>query len=312
MRLPESERSIEAIDRMRIATPAGQVPLSLFVSRVPAQRVTEIDRKDGKRVTSVKANASEVGMGPAYVKEVQEWLETQEFPPGVEITFDGSFADAEEANAFFTKAALAALFLMGVILLWEFNNFWQVFLTLSAVIISTAGVFIGIMTVLPYVSVLMMGTGIVALAGIVVNNNIVLIDTYNRLLSAGRSPEEAALAAAAQRIRPILLTTFTTICGLLPMVIQMNVDFASGVISFGGATSEWWVQLSTAVVFGLGFSTIMILLVTPAWLCAPHKMGNWRRRVIAKIRDGEGSLPIRLIDAANDQPTRPDIRPAAE
>ena len=222
----------------------------------------------------MRANATEVGAGPARVKEVKDWLATQEFPPSVQITFDGSFADAEEANAFFASAGLAALFLMGVILLWEFNNFWQVFLTLSAVIISTAGVLIGIMTVLPYVSVLMIGTGIVALAGIVVNNNIVLIDTYNRLRDDGRSPEDAALAAAAQRIRPILLTTFTTICGLLPMVFMLNFDFASGVVSTGGSTAEWWVQLATAVVFGLGFSTIMILLVTPVWLCAPAKLGE--------------------------------------
>ncbi len=319
VRLPEDVRSIEAIDTMRIATPAGLVPLSLFVERVPANRVTEISRKDGARITSVRANATEVGQGPARVKEVKEWLATQEFPPSIEISFDGSFADAEEANAFFANAALAALFLMGVILLWEFNNFWQVFLTLSAVVISTAGVLIGIMTVLPYVSVLMIGTGVVALAGIVVNNNIVLIDTYNRLRESGRKPEEAALAAAAQRIRPILLTTFTTICGLLPMVFMLNFDFASGVVSTGGSTAEWWVQLATAVVFGLGFSTVMILLVTPAWLCAPAKLGNWRRRRLVPMmgwlfgsKRGIHKEPDRVLDPVADLPTRPDIRPAAE
>ena len=262
----------------------------------------------------MRANAVETGTGVARVAEVKEWLETQNISPDVEISFAGNFADTEEANAFFANAALAALFLMGVILLWEFNNFWQVFLTLSAVIISTAGVLIGIMTVLPYMSVLMLGTGVVALAGIVVNNNIVLIDTYNRLRSIGRSPEDAALAAAAQRIRPILLTTFTTICGLLPMMIQMNVDFASGVISFGGSTSEWWVQLSTAVIFGLGFSTIMILLVTPAWLCAPYKLGNWCRRMTRDVRSRKTNVPTRILDTANEPVSAiiPDIRPAAE
>ena len=312
VRLPEDVRSVEAIDTMRIATPSGQVPLSLFVQRVPSARVTQIDRKDGVRVTSVRANATEVGAGPARVREVEDWLATQDFPPGVEISFDGSFADTEEANAFFANAGLAALFLMGVILLWEFNNFWQVFLTLSAVVISTAGVLIGIMTVLPYVSILMIGTGIVALAGIVVNNNIVLIDTYNRLRDDGRTPEEAALAAAAQRIRPILLTTFTTICGLLPMVFMLNFDFASGVISSGGSTAEWWVQLATAVVFGLGFSTLMILIVTPAWLCAPYKLGNWRRRMLQRLRGDTIEAPVRVLDTPSDDTIRPDFRPAAE
>lgn len=285
VRFPESARSTEALDKLRIATPNGPVPLSLFVDRIPAQRVSKIDRQNGKRVISVRANAIVQGEGPKKVAEIQEWLLTQDLPATVSIEFQGAAEDAAEANAFFANAALAALFMMAVILLWEFNNFWQVVLTLSAVAISTAGVLVGIQLILPYISSLMIGTGIVALAGIVVNNNIVLIDTYNRLLEDGRSPEEAAIATAAQRIRPILLTTGTTICGLLPMVVQMNVDFGAGAITFGGVTAEWWVQLATAVVFGLGFSTIMILLVTPVWLVAPSKMGNWRRRAVSFLRD---------------------------
>lgn len=312
VRFPENDRSVEAIDSLRIATPNGQVPLSLFVKRVPSPRVSQINRKNGRRTTTVRANATVVGEGNLKVTQVQEWLDTQTFPPGVEIAFDGNFADMQGANDFFAVAGLAALFMMGVILLWEFNNFWQVFLTLSAVIISTAGVFIGIMTILPYVSVLMIGTGIVALAGIVVNNNIVLIDTYNRLRKDGRIPEEAALAAAAQRIRPILLTTFTTICGLLPMVFMFNFDFATGVVSTGGSTAEWWVQLATAVVFGLGFSTVMILLVTPTWLCAPTKMGNWRRRLLARLSNQQQDAPDRILDVVIEEQTRPNFRPAAE
>ncbi|MGB2073768.1 MAG: efflux RND transporter permease subunit, partial [Henriciella sp.] len=184
----------------------------------------------------------------------------------------------------FQVAALASLFLMGIILLWEFNNFYHVFLTLTAVVLSTAGVLIGIQLILPYISILMVGTGIVALAGIVVNNNIVLIDTYQRLLRDGRSSEQAAIAAAAQRIRPIMLTTLTTICGLLPMVFKMNVNFREGAISFGGITSEWWVPLATAVVFGLGFSTFMALIVTPVWLALPSKLGSFRDRMLDRMR----------------------------
>ena len=151
-------------------------------------------------------------------------------------------------------------------------------------VLSTAGVLIGIQLILPYISILMVGTGIVALAGIVVNNNIVLIDTYQRLLRDGRSSEQAAIAAAAQRIRPIMLTTLTTICGLLPMVFKMNVNFREGAISFGGITSEWWVPLATAVVFGLGFSTFMALIVTPVWLALPSKLGSFRDRMLDRMR----------------------------
>jgi multidrug efflux pump len=298
VRFPQSARSVEALDTLRIATPQGQVPLSLFVERVPAQRVSKIDRQNGLRVVTVRANTVEQGEGAAKVAELTEWLETVNLPSTVRVEFQGAAEDAAEASAFFGGAALAALFMMGIILLWEFNNFWQVVLTLSAVIISTSGVLLGIQLALPYISILMIGTGVVALAGIVVNNNIVLIDTFNRLLESGRSPEDAAVATAAQRIRPILLTTATTICGLLPMVMMMNVDFGAGAISFGGVTAEWWVQLATAVVFGLGFSTIMILLVTPVWLTVPHKIGTWTNRMIQRVKTGKSEAESAAQPAA--------------
>ena len=143
--------------------------------------MTKIERRDGKRVFMVRANAVEQGAGAEKVAELKELIAAANIDPMVEINFEGADEDAAEAMAFFELAGLAALFLMGIILLWEFNNFYHVLLTLSAVILSTAGVLIGIQLVLPYVSTLMVGTGIVALAGIVVNNNIVLIDTFQRL-----------------------------------------------------------------------------------------------------------------------------------
>nr|WP_070958975.1 efflux RND transporter permease subunit [Hyphomonas sp. Mor2] len=314
VRLPESERSVQALDRLRIATPGGQVPLSQFVTRVPAQKVTKIERRDGKRLILVRANAVVQGEGAAKVAEIKEWLETANLNPAVDVQFEGADEDAAEAAAFFQMAALSALFLMGIILLWEFNNFYHVVLTLSAVVLSTAGVLIGIQLVLPYISTLMIGTGIVALAGIVVNNNIVLIDTYQRLKRDGRSSEEAAIAAAAQRIRPILLTTLTTICGLLPMVFMMNVSFIRGAISFGGVTAEWWVPLATAVVFGLGFSTMLTLIVTPVWLAAPAKIGRWRDRMINRLlgRDQAAYAQGGEIEDKGWAEPDTDIRPAAE
>jgi multidrug efflux pump len=304
VRFPKDDRSASAIDTLRVATANGNVPLSLFVKRVPAPRVSQIERLDGKRAIYVRANAKEQGAGPAIVQDMKTWITAANFSPDIEVRFEGSDEDTAEAGAFFVGAALAALFMMAVILLWEFNNFWQVVLTLTAVIISTSGVLVGIQLVLPYMSILMVGTGIVALAGIVVNNNIVLIDTYNRLRKDGRTPEEASIATAAQRIRPILLTTGTTICGLLPMVFQLSVNFGQGAINLGGAEAEWWVQLATAVVFGLAFSTMMILLVTPVWLLVPHRTGLMIRRISAKIRGHRPADEVRLLDnreAANDK-----------
>jgi len=286
--------------------------LSEFVDRVPAPRVSTISRRDGARVLTLRANAVEQGQGAAKVAEVKDWLETANIDPSIEIRFEGADEDAQEAAAFFVSAAIAALFLMAVILLWEFNNFYHVALTLTAVIISTAGVLIGIQVFLPYISTLMIGTGIVALAGIVVNNNIVLIDTFQRLQASGRTAEEAAIAAAAQRIRPILLTTATTICGLLPMMYQLNVNFRDGIIGVGGGSSEWWVQLSTAVVFGLGFSTVMTLIVTPVWLAAPEKIGRFFKRIFSRSEfSSDGHSDLSYTPGKKSQPAD-DLRPAAE
>lgn len=315
VRFPEDDRSASALDALKISTPQGNVPLSLFVTREAAPRVSQIERREGKRVIDVRGNAREQGTGGAIVAELKAFIESEALPPGVEVRFEGADEETAEAGAFFAGAALAALFMMAVILLWQFNNFWQVALTLSAVILSTAGVLVGVNLLLPYVSVLMIGTGIVALAGIVVNNNIILIDTFNRLREDGRTPEDAAIATAAQRIRPILLTTGTTMFGLFPMIIQMNVSFADGAINFGGASSEWWVQLATAVVFGLGFSTMMILLVTPAWLLAPYRISRWSKRQWTRVRGLVGKPGEADADpgyAANDPGEKKSVLPAAE
>ncbi|MBI1255397.1 MAG: AcrB/AcrD/AcrF family protein [Hyphomonas sp.] len=314
VRFPEGDRSASALDALKISTPQGNVPLSLFVTRDAAPRVSQIERREGKRVVDVRGNAKEQGTGGAIVADLKAFIASQDLPAGLEVRFEGADEDTAEAGAFFMGAALAALFMMAVILLWQFNNFWQVALTLSAVILSTAGVLVGVNLLLPYVSILMIGTGIVALAGVVVNNNIILIDTFNRLREDGRSVEDAAIATAAQRIRPILLTTGTTMFGLFPMIIQMNVSFADGAINFGGASSEWWVQLATAVVFGLGFSTTMILLVTPAWLLAPDRISSWSKRQWNRLRGlrTEAAVQSEPSYAANDAPDRKQVLPAAE
>lgn len=313
VRFPAAFRSVEALDRLRIATPQGQVPVSNFVTRVPAPRIATINRKDGLRVITLRANAVEQGQGATKVANVKDWIAGAGLNPDVEISFEGADEDAAEAAAFFEVAALAALFLMAVILLWEFNNFYHVALTLTAVILSTTGVLIGIQVFLPYISTLMIGTGIVALAGIVVNNNIVLIDTFQRLQEAGRTAAEAATMAAAQRIRPILLTTATTICGLLPMMYQLNVNFAAGSVSVGGGAAEWWVQLSAAVVFGLGFSTLMTLIATPVWLAVPERISR-----AIKGNTGEArTMGLNWRDFARKRDSESDaekgsVRPAAE
>jgi len=163
------------------------------------------------------------------------------------------------------KAFAGALGLMFIILLAQFNSFYNAVLVLLAVVLSTTGVLIGMLVMAQPFSIIMTGTGIVALAGIVVNNNIVLIDTYQEF-SKYMPQIEAIVRTTEARIRPVLLTTITTMAGLTPMMFGLNLDFIGGGYSIGAPTALWWIQLATAVVFGLGIATVLTLIFTPSML----------------------------------------------
>jgi len=277
VRYPTEYRSVAQLDQLRIRTNNGLVPISNFVSREPQPQVSTIERIDGHRRYTLKANT---GVNPETgakrnVDEVvgilETWLAEQEIDPAVTVKFRGANEEQAAAGDFLGKAMLAALFLMFIILLTQFNSFYFSVLTLSTVVLSTVGVLLGMMVTGQTFSIIMTGTGIVALAGIVVNNSIVLIDTYQRLLKDGMDEIEAVLRTAGQRLRPILLTTITTMFGLLPMAIQVNVNFFAREITYGGPVAAWWVQLSTAIIFGLGFSTLLTLVLVPVLLVAPSR-----------------------------------------
>jgi multidrug efflux pump len=216
------------------------------------------------------------------VREIGGWLAAQSWPDQVQFRFRGADEEQKESGAFLAMAAMGALFLMFVILVTQFDSFYQTALTLSTVVMSMIGVLIGMMVTGQPFSIIMTGTGIVALAGIVVNNAIVLIDTFNRLRAGGIATVDAVLKAAAQRVRPILLTTVTTIMGLIPMATQVTIDFIDRTVHYGGVTSIWWVQLSTAVIFGLAFSTVLTLIIVPTMLALPAVYGERWREVRAR------------------------------
>lgn len=292
VRLPENERTLDRFDSLRLRTPNGMVPISNFIDRQPQPKVSSITRKDGLYAMSVKANVlQEEGILPDdKVAELQTWLDTQTWPDNIYMKFRGADEEQKESGEFLGKAALGALFLMFIILVTQFNSFYQSFLTLSTVIMSVFGVLLGLALTGQKFSIIMTGTGVVALAGIVVNNAIVLIDTYNRFREDGIDPLEAVLKTSAQRIRPILLTTITTIAGLVPMATQVNFDFFNRVVAVGGITSMWWVQLSTAVIAGLAFSTLLTLVVIPTMLAMPHIWSGMFHTWMAKWR-GQSAVP---------------------
>ncbi|MEP3672567.1 MAG: efflux RND transporter permease subunit, partial [Hyphomicrobiales bacterium] len=204
-----------------------------------------------------------------------------------------------ESGEFLVKAMIGSLFLMFLILLTQFNSFYQTILTLMTVILAVFGALIGMMITGQKFSIIMSGTGIIALAGIVVNNAIVLLDTYNRMRADGVDVHDAIVKTAAQRLRPILLTTITTIAGLIPMATQINLNFFQQVISIGGITSIWWVQLSTAIIFGLAFSTLLTLILIPTMLAVPLNFANIIRGVKNFMRSFIPSPP--KVDAKADE-----------
>ncbi|MFQ5624361.1 MAG: efflux RND transporter permease subunit [Paracoccaceae bacterium] len=266
VRLPEEDRLLSTLDTLRVRTADGLVPLSNFIERKPVPKLGKIDRFDSQRRFDVKAGLAEGVNANDKIAELTAWLEDERpLPAGISYEWTGEQQDQAESLAFLQKAFLGALGLMFVILLAQFNSFYNAVLVLSAVVMSVTGVLIGMLVMGQTFSVIMTGTGIVALAGIVVNNNIVLIDTYQEY--ARYMPRlEAIVRTAEARIRPVLLTTITTMAGLTPMMLGISVDFINGGISWNSPTSLWWKQLATAVVFGLGLATVLTLVVTPAML----------------------------------------------
>jgi multidrug efflux pump len=263
VRFPEDKRNIGRLDSLRLKTSKGLVPISSFVTRNAAPKVDTIRRVDGKRVLTIQANLIP---GAQLLKELPLLKETFSglgLDPRVEINIKGQNQDQQESQDFLIKAFGIALFVMAIILVTQFNSFYQALLILSAVVFSTVGVFLALFIVQKPFGIVMGGIGVISLAGIVVNNNIVLIDTYNVLRGEGYSVTDAILRTGAQRLRPVMLTTVTTILGLLPMVFQVNLDFFNRTAVVGAPSTQWWTQLATAIAGGLAFATVLTLVLTP-------------------------------------------------
>lgn len=274
VRYPEQFRGINAIDLVRVNTPDGPVPISSFVSREARPRVDKIERIDGIEVITIKADVEDGVLADAKIREIQRWLEQNPLEPGVSLVFRGANEEQEKAAAFLGVAFLLAMFLMFILLITQFNSFYQALLIMSAVIMSTGGVLLGLLLTQSTFSVILTGVGLVALAGIVVNNNIVLIDTYNFIRRTQRHlpPAMAAVTACAQRLRPVFLTTVTTVLGLLPIALNASVDLVGRQISVGGVIASSYVPLASAIVYGLIFSTILTLIITPVMLAVPRRL----------------------------------------
>jgi multidrug efflux pump len=290
VRFPSDRRSLDQIDNLRVQTSVGYVPIGNFVERVPSPRVGYINRVNTKRVMTVSANLAEGVQSANVQKEIAQELAKADLGPGVTWKLKGEDEEREKAGAFLMKAFGTAIFLIFAILLAQFNKLTSVGLVLTAVVLSTFGVMLGLLVMGQPFGVVMTGIGVIANAGVIVNNNIVLIDTYDRLRREGVAAYDAILRTCRERARPVVLTAVTAILGVLPIAFGVNVEFLSREITVGAPATQWWISLSTAIVFGLGFATVLTLIVTPAALMAIENMRVWRVRFWEKLRGRKPAL----------------------
>ncbi|ERP91663.1 acriflavin resistance protein [Marinobacter sp. ES-1] len=280
VRVPNNWRELEQLQRQTINTPRGQVALSEFVTLEPGDKTGTIVRVDGQRTVTIKSDVAPGQRMDELLRTLQ--AEMPEPPEGVTVRFAGENEDQQQAANFLVAAFLVAVGLMLLILVTQFNSLYQTFMILSAIVLSTAGVLLGLLFNGQPFGVVMVGMGIIALAGIVVNNNIILIDTYNQMKQEGKAAYDAALETGCLRFRPVLLTAITTILGLMPMVLGINVDLLSPSLGLGAPSTQWWTQLSSAIAGGLAFATFLTLLLTPALLVLGDKAGERFRALIGR------------------------------
>jgi multidrug efflux pump len=265
LRLPEDRRTIATLDQLRIETPTGSVPISNFVTREAQEKVGTLNRIDGARTIVVDANVAS-GVQPAVAQAAVADAMGKLDLGATRWKLAGEDEESKAASAFLGKAFGAAIFLIFIVLLAQFNKFTSVLLVLSCVVMSTIGVFLGLLITGQPFGIVMSGIGVIALAGVVVNNNIVLIDTYDRLREEGMDKREAILQTCRERARPVVLTALSAILGVLPIAFGLGLEIFHHELTINAPSTQWWISLSSAIVFGLSFATVLTLVVTPAML----------------------------------------------
>ena len=300
VRYPMEFRNLRQLDSVRIETRDGLVPISNFVTRKAAPEIAEVQRVDQRRVMRITAGTRPGVLPIDKVREIRTLIATLGLDPRVEIHFKGEEELQQENSNFLLFAFGSAIFLIAMILLAEFNSFFSMFLVLSAVLLSTVGVFAGLLIAQTPFIMTMTGVGIIACAGVIVKNNIVLLDTFDIFKHQIPDERDAIVKTCLQRLRPILLTNLTAILGLVPIALQLHVDFFHRIVEYGTPALQFWKHLAIAMIYGLGFATLLTLIVTPAALMLK---ANIRRRFNRAGPIAEPALPanVRVFE-----------RPAAE
>jgi multidrug efflux pump subunit AcrB len=292
-RLPERDRrSIESLKRITVSGPRGEpIPLTSLAKVDLGSGIGAIMRLDQKRVVTITGDVSG-RLANDIIKEIDARMQKNiKWPRGYAYRFSGEQEEQAKAQAFLLKAFMAAIAIILLILLTQFNSFVTPFIILTSVVLSLVGVFIGLLVTGTAFGIIMTGIGVISLAGVVVNNAIVLIDYYYQLLARGLNSFDALMRAGAVRFRPVMLTAITTILGLLPMATGVSFNFRKMALDIGGESSEWWGPMAVAVIFGLGFATLLTLIVVPVLCSLADSVKNRKAQGADSKRSVDGILP---------------------
>ena len=273
--LPSDEKTFSSIERTNISTSQGLVPLSNFVDKQKREKIFTIGKQQGMRTLVIDANIKEELNASAVKQDLANWVNELNLPSNVFIKFAGEAEDSASSMSFLIIAFLGALVAIFIVLITLFNSFYHTFIILFSVILSIGGILLGTLLLGLKFSIVFSGLGIVACMGIVVNNNIILIDSYRKELSKNdNNIYDAILIACKNRIRPIFLTTITTITGLLPSALQISLDIFDRTIAYKSEETYFFVLLAWSLIWGIGFASFATLFVTPALLALPKSLSN--------------------------------------
>ena len=288
IQLAKADREVvDILHELMLPTPSGQmVPLSTVAKISFVGSIGDINRINNERVVTVKANVDETKIpGPVARAQAAQFLKDFPLPAGYKMTFTGEFEFQKESEDFLLKAFLVALLFIFLILVAMFNSISQPFIIMTSVILSLGGAFLGLALFKSPFGIIMTGVGVISLAGVVVNNAIVLLDYTNRLRERGFTLQDAVISAGVTRLRPVLLTAVTTILGLIPMITGISFDFHKGVISWVSESSQWWQSMAIVVVFGLIVATFLTLVVVPTLYYLFERMGGINKKWGQKISE---------------------------
>lgn len=268
-RLPEEQReNIQNILRLRIPDYNGDpVPLSSLANIKTTSGLSAIKHIDQKRVVTVSSNVAKGFNAQQVLGKVRKIAAAMQLPAGYTFQYTGENEEFEKSQRFMTRAFVIAILLIAFVLVTQFDSVLSPFIIMNSVILSLIGVFLGLVVTQTPFGVIMTGMGVISLAGVVVNNAIVLIDYINVLRKRGKACRDAIITAGTTRLRPVLLTAITTILSLTPMATGVSLDVHTlnpqDMIVIGSESSQWWGPMAVAVIFGLMVATILTLFVVP-------------------------------------------------